>query len=141
MTITEFLLARIAEDEAAVEPGISGVALHGWHTVDCGTGIGYWANGECVCGYPARVLAECHAKRNIVVDYQDATELASSAASDIDRNRYRAQRDVLAVALGHLAIAYADHPDYARVNRAISLHISALVKVKKNVEDPPKAES
>lgn len=36
------------------------------HTVDCGVRLGYWAERDCVCGYPKRVLAEVAAKRRII---------------------------------------------------------------------------
>jgi len=62
MNITEFLEARIAEDEAAAQGG----GYNAWHTVECGVSLGYWANDKCECDGPARVLAECAAKRAII---------------------------------------------------------------------------
>ena len=74
MTLTEFLLARIAEDEAAARR----VAVV----------------GSCEPGYrPARVLAECEAKRRIVKTAEGG--LTSSSA-----------------AVQFLAAVYSDHPDY-----------------------------
>lgn len=62
MTITEFLLARIAEDEIEVGPadpdesaGPNGI---GWAEVG--------ALSEVLMARPSRVLAECEVKRQIV---------------------------------------------------------------------------
>jgi hypothetical protein len=58
MTITDFLMARIAEDEAA--------ALHR-DVVTCGAERRKFANDALRDTHdPARVLAECAAKRTIV---------------------------------------------------------------------------
>lgn len=106
MTVTEFLEARIAEDEAAAERG-------GWHN-----GGATFANDNygCLLVQPARVLAECAAKRAII-------EQASEATSD----RYRTigsfcvtQAEIEAeeatdpgeLILKALAAVYSDHPDY-----------------------------
>ena len=88
-TLADFLLARIAEDEA-VARRIAAV-------------------GSCEPAYhPARVLAECAAKRAIVEKAQRADEAfgrqinpATSAASF-----------ALTEVLCRLAAPYADHPDY-----------------------------
>jgi hypothetical protein len=65
MTITEFLEARIAEDEAAAELG-------GWHN-----GADTFANDNygCLLVQPARVLAECAAKRAIIEAHRPAVEI------------------------------------------------------------------
>lgn len=114
MTLTEFLLARIAEDETAARAiqGDEGTNLAGvWHfhhadyegewpvpgaEVTCTSDTGHydipqwarWAERH----NPARVLAECEAKRRIVADL-----------ADIEDGPYL---------LGLLAIPYADHPDF-----------------------------
>jgi hypothetical protein len=63
MTLTDFLLARIAEDEAAtVGKDMYGVALGPVESAD-----GY---AECSIS-AARVLAECEAKRRIMDLHQD----------------------------------------------------------------------
>lgn len=89
MTITEFLLARIAEREAVARDlqhqarqGRQIVAFNGG-----GTGVRELVD-------PARVLAECEAKR-VAVDWylnDDAT--------------------VMEATIRALAAVYADHPDY-----------------------------
>lgn len=61
MTLTEFLLARITEDEV-------NATLRQWHHVDCesvpypGSDYTY----PCDCGVPERMKAECEAKRLIM---------------------------------------------------------------------------
>lgn len=106
-TITEFLEARIAEDEAAVQRR-GGSYQHSWH--------GYDIAGTYNPGCPdclglvgtERVLAECAAKRAII-------ELADHAlATEVER------RDAPALGAGlmhsdvicRLAAVYKDHPDY-----------------------------
>ena len=100
MTLAEFLLARIAEDE--------GEPYHRW---DCDKFNVYdygLRQGDCDCGGPARVLAECEAKRRIVAKAQRADKAferhiqpATSAASF-----------ALTEVLGYLAAPFRDHPDY-----------------------------
>ena len=123
MTITDFLLARIAEDEAAAKAA----AAHGrWPSGDWWAEGSWWLEGvEMLCvgkgstgadviayAYaeperahiarhdPARVLAECEAKRRIV-------ELFPDAAQDGD-----GWNDAGYSVLRDLAAVYADHPDY-----------------------------
>jgi hypothetical protein len=98
LTLADFLAARFDEDE-------------GWaptrHTLLClRTGCETCIFGDdedtiaaervCTCGYPARVLAECEAKRRIVELMSDEVEYV--VYSD----------DVLRA----LALPYADHPDF-----------------------------
>lgn len=119
MTITEFLLARIAEDETVARESTPGPwssapagyccqracvdpVVHNYSTL-------YWRDGDHIARHdPARVLAECAAKRVIValyddllrgeVDHRDASGLGASLMhSDVIRA---------------LAAVYADHPDY-----------------------------
>ncbi len=114
MTITEFLLARIAEDEgwarqAIVEPEEEHRTPSGvWSSPASGlvqTDDDLWTTGDGRTSYfvqmfdPARILAECDAKRRIV-------ECASIYTIDDSW-------DALAVrVLDFLTLPYADHPDY-----------------------------
>ena len=130
-TLTEFLLARIAEDETVAQAAAAagrprggwgsedGVAGEQWVRRRSESGMVYtpavenradaalW-DDEGGCDYmapapevgehiarhdPARVLAECEAKRRIV---------------EMDFERYGEQWAVLAA----LALPYVDHPDY-----------------------------
>jgi hypothetical protein len=93
--LVAFLLARIVEDQ---DPD--------WHTVECGVGLGYWATETCVCGYPARVLVECDAKRRIVEEARD--QFAKPGDDPDDGMADLTYENVLSL----LALPYADHPDY-----------------------------
>ena len=112
MTIAEFLLARIAEDEYAanltyetafvgtLEPSVKGSRY------DLAVRMG-----------PERVLAECAVKRTLVEDaatYVDEFENESWRTEDGDcagrvAGRARSWQDET---LRTLAAVYADHPDY-----------------------------
>jgi hypothetical protein len=86
MSLIDFLLARIVEDEAAIA----------WTPVEV------WPSRR-------RVLAECEAKRRIVGQWQgldrdaDKPSLSRTAAT---------MADATYLALLALATVYADHPDY-----------------------------
>ena len=84
LTLTDFLLARIAEDETKARTPL-GDGQH-WQNVN-----------------PSRVLAECESKRRIV-------EMAWHHLGEDDYawGMEEAKRQILAV----LALPYADHPDY-----------------------------
>lgn len=95
LTLASFLLARIAEDEAAVQRGPLGPS----RTVD----------GE-VAPWSSRVLAECEAKRQIVALHQPHEEDVSlcSLCGHIDEFPFDWPCDTLCL----LALPYADHADY-----------------------------
>jgi hypothetical protein len=88
LTLTDFLLARIAEDEGAAQRHGPGASKQG------------------LGDYPARVLAECEAKRRIV-------DLFPKAAQDGD-----GWNEAGIQVLEALALPYADHPDYREEWRA-----------------------
>lgn len=116
-TLTDFLLARIAEDEARVDE------VPDWYCTGSARGEGWGSRGDCpLCGHymfdgtedvteqalwdhledthrRSRVLAECAAKRQIVAMFPHAAD------GDGWNN---AGEEVLM----HLAAIYADHPDY-----------------------------
>lgn len=124
MTLTEFLLARIAEDEAAATDVLD--------RVPAGTAL--LANS--VRFYASRVLAECEAKRRIVefhdswpvlmetppvfenVDPDYAQSMVMRATQQIQwltEQEYRKRfgdEPPTAPMLVALAAVYADHPDY-----------------------------
>lgn len=92
MTLTDFLLVRIAEDESR--------AGEHHHLICFAPGV------ICNCAYPARVLAECEAKRRIVSHCDlliRGPEFGHFTESDGDSGR---------TILRALALPYADHPDY-----------------------------
>lgn len=97
-TITEFLLARIYEDEEAAQKVF---ATEKWitycdtvaerHDVGAGWHILRWQ--------PVRVLAECETKRRIVVRHSHCDDVSYEDTSSCPDLRT-------------LASVYADHPDY-----------------------------
>ena len=90
MHLSDFLLQRIAEDEA-VARRIAAV-------------------GSCEPAYhPARVLAECAAKRAIVDDLSRFLANADAAGARSDHPTLMAG---IELQLRHLAAPYANHPDY-----------------------------
>lgn len=110
--LTDFLLARIAEDEEAA----GALAADGHREADgrvlsvSGTGVDWPDRWN-----PARVLAECEAKRRIV-------ETAVHLRAEQDQHFGTPVTTEVAVAIGAssaadiivkcLAVVYADHPDY-----------------------------
>lgn len=108
MTLTEFLLARIAEDEAMARndlwgdgaaPGTAG--LYWWHDE---------LGGDHIAVEPRRVLAECEAKRRIVGSWVAQWSIPED---DFPSRPLGGQGgEVYYDVLCHLAAVYADHPDY-----------------------------
>lgn len=126
--IKKFLLARIAEDEAAARAASPGPWVYttvesvgGGTLYDQTRVIGSLdyeqpdehdgrivrhllkreadANGAHIARHdPARVLAECEAKRRIIEQVRDVEWTSSYAVRDF--------------VLEHLALPYADHPDF-----------------------------
>lgn len=122
LTLTEFLLARIAEDEAAAKRRV-GTGFERFeftpHVDKAGGRIGWWLddwNGtsfidvaEHIARHdPARVLAECEAKRRIVKKYAEADANESVTWDNIACGEWNAYEYAAKV----LALPYADHPDW-----------------------------
>lgn len=95
MTLVEFLLSRIAEDEDAAGRARS-------HN-----GGGAFANDNygCLLVQPERVLAECAAKRDLIEWAAGITSLRMMGDPDAPRP---VEMDVLKV----MACVWADHPDF-----------------------------
>ena len=102
MNITEFLAARITEDEAEAQVAKA-----------------EFAHGGYGCYGPARVLAECAAKRAIIEQSEAANDL--DKFQEEDRPKWIEEFDgrdfAKAPYLGEqllriLAAVYKDHPDY-----------------------------
>lgn len=131
VTITEFLLARIAEDEAVARAAIAPDHMHpygdraipaikpdGWGAL-VDNYLGGPMGAHCARHTPTRVLAECAAKRAIVAHAQDVHD---SYREDQFAGGAHAERIVGSVgwlypfdvtpALRALAAVYASHPDY-----------------------------
>lgn len=122
MTITEFLEARIAEDEAAVRGALDGAADDGvWATAEDweggkervkGKGILIYDEGGHTEGQaahiarwdPARVLSECAPKRAIVAECRPGT------LDDLDCSEDDSPAPMWVARA--LAAVYSGHPDY-----------------------------
>lgn len=109
MNITDFLLARIAEDEEAAREA---VALRAHMALDPGpnadVGWDHTADGPAVIVGPEWMMAECEAKRRIVEDYDALNaDYSVTRESQTEARRYQAL-----VSVAQLATAYDDHPDY-----------------------------
>jgi hypothetical protein len=124
MTLTEFLLARIAEDETVARA--AGASTDGEPSTlrtslkeACRTGGDPHGPRGTVETTPTRVLAECEAKRRIV---QMSTDLDASCKFDgppspdwmtgDTPDGWGAAMGTVEQALTLLALPYADHPDY-----------------------------
>lgn len=123
MDLAEFLLARIAEDELTRDE------IHRTAPFECdvvfNARVDPTFGWTCTCGVPARVLAECEAKRRIVehcrptyaVLYRESERLLAHAF-DQDQMQTVASSDLMwphdgaEPTLRTLATVYADHPDY-----------------------------
>jgi hypothetical protein len=99
VTIDGFLFDRIAEDEAAAR------SAEPWAIPNLLMRDGSYR--KLAAHDPARVLAECEAKRRIV----ESWTMAEGSALDGDE-RVGGVADGLRSAVEALAAAYADHPDY-----------------------------
>jgi hypothetical protein len=108
MTITEFLEARIAEDEAALKA--VPVAAQQSDDFDFGGTDDYL---RFTMGY-GRAVAECAAKRAIIVRAQEATEVEQEFDDRVwaGAGPERAEPWAGDAILFALAAVYKDHPDY-----------------------------
>ena len=120
--IVEFVLARITEAEAAAHYAMSrGSLTDGADSVLAGQWIGWVEHAEL--WMPARVLADCEAKRRIVRLYrlyENAIRFESENAKMADplpKTLY-AVRNALKVAVRLLASVDAGHPDFDETWRA-----------------------
>ena len=130
MEIAEFLLARIAEDEAVAKTAYgsdpSPWVGDGWLRNNRGDHLFFTGDGDTpeadeettrhIARWdPARVLAECEARRQVVQGYREAWEMAKQlarAGQEEEAQAVRYGRVGLESALVALALPYADHPDY-----------------------------
>lgn len=111
MTLTDFLLARIAEDEAEIgapfgrdeKVGPNGV---GWAEVGA-------INDVLMCGQ-ARALAECKAKRRIVELHRWESDLDDGTEPPIEFNTdcFECRQAPPCPTLRALVLPYNGHPDY-----------------------------
>jgi len=119
MTIIEFLEARIAEDEkfarAASHQKVAGPFHGNWrHDSLHLSGMEREDAVHIARNDPARVLAECAAKRAIIADHADMVEAFDSLGQLFPGGLMSAEVDApwRTKTLYALAAVYADHPDY-----------------------------
>ena len=107
--LTEFLLSRIAEDEAIARERPVDQPIHhpGCYYYSYSLDSGWFCDCDDDGKASARLLSECAAKRAIVALYRQE-DLESS-----DRGRYF-YAEGAGDAAKALASVYKDHPDYRR---------------------------
>lgn len=112
MTLTEFLLARIAEDEARARKIHADRCETPAETIadSMGRPMGPW----CDCDWHvARVLAECEAKRRILELHSQPAFVATDGDEDNDYTRCGLCDELVPCdTLRALALPYADHDDF-----------------------------
>lgn len=109
LTLSAFLLARIEDDESVARRSMA--QRYGDqeapHLLACG--LNSYNTDTCDCGYPARVLAECAAKRAIVEVHHEYLAVCSHCVElggAYDREAWPCST------LRALASVHADHPDF-----------------------------
>ena len=110
MTLDEFLLARITEEDADVRVEVEVHREAGFtdEQIDGHGYVGDWG--------PARVLAECDARRQLIHEWQTFGNVAQ--VTPRDERGLHVQLSAVGItqglerALRHMALPYADHPDY-----------------------------
>ena len=118
MSLDEFLLARIAEDKRVATDAAGDDGQGEWSTDDvAGAGPGHGSVEHIARHDPARVLAECSAKRRIVLACREArpetTFVGTHPPGMADfPTAAHGQHQLAAVTLALLALPYADHPHY-----------------------------
>ena len=117
MTLTEFLLARIAEDEAAVTGHRGYLVLDDVRRIEADMD-GYIAgDGSTAIVGVGRVLAECEAKRRIVTEHPHLMYMTlPPRVTGCDR--CRVEKDQWCLTLRLLALPYVDHPEFREEWRA-----------------------
>jgi hypothetical protein len=115
--LDEFVLARIAEDKRLAADAAAASGRESWSAGDVGLD-GWRGTAEHIARYdPARIMAECAAKRRAVLACREARpDLAFLGArppgmADFPMTPHD-QHQFAALTLALLALPYADHPDY-----------------------------
>lgn len=107
MTLEEFLLARIAEDEEAVNS-----AGHDFVEIEQYMLRAARPNSPIVFT-EGRMLAECEAKRRLIEHANEASGYESQLIQEFgDPGQPSTEPDLGERILLTLALPYADHPDY-----------------------------
>ncbi len=108
MTLTDFLLARIAEDEAVAKATVAAGDPAPWsqdNQWELSGPVDGPAGYSSIVVEPARVLAECEAKRARL-------RLADDIEGEADDDTYHWGRSIAERIRKIKALPYADHPDY-----------------------------
>lgn len=104
MTIADFLLARIAEDESAVRRYLPDEFYIGSHNQEQGLAVTDLGPGLAVTLTRERAIAECEAKKRIVKAWRSGYP---------EEDRYSTGwHDMRVWTLVALAAVYSGHPDY-----------------------------
>ena len=115
--LDEFLLARIAEDKRIAVDAAAARGQEGWSADGLTPDLGRPAAEHAARFDPARVLAECSAKRSTVLACREIRpDLGFLGArprgmADFPLTPHD-QHQLAAVTLALLALPYADHHDY-----------------------------
>lgn len=118
--LVAWLLERIAEDEglaagtddsASTFDGSPTTLPDSWHTRQCGYAQGELLEG-CDCGVPARVLAECDAKRRIINEVIPKVDQMDDQIEGEWGTYSVGPHEESWLLLRLLALPYADRPSY-----------------------------
>ena len=117
--LDEFLLARIAEDKRVAADAAAATGREAWSAADAGgSGPPEPKAAEHVARQdPARILAECSAKRRMVLACREVRPdlsflgMRPRGMADFTLSP-RDQHQLAALTLALLALPYADHHDY-----------------------------
>jgi hypothetical protein len=115
--LDEFLLARIAEDKRIAVDAAAACGQGEWSADELAAELGATAAEHAARFDPERVLAECSAKRGMVLACRAARPEVSFLGSrppgmgDFPLTPAD-QHQLAALTLGLLALPYADHKDY-----------------------------
>lgn len=108
-----FLLARIAEDQRLAAEAAQATGREAW---DAGVTAPQGAAGHVAHHDPARVLADCAARRRLVLACRDVRpdlRLLGARPQGLDFPLAPTdQHQLAALTLALLALPYAAHPDY-----------------------------
>lgn len=130
MTLSDFLLERISEDEAAatervhtpldpapfdeIHTSAGRMYADPHHTIDITDAYSKWVESLPLSDRARRVLAECEAKRRIVELHSGAHICWTSDYDWDDPDEHAAGEGTggPCLTLRYLALSYTDHPDY-----------------------------
>jgi hypothetical protein len=108
LTLADFLLARIEEDEKRTR---AAGAVAGGDLMLAALPDALFEGLRLA--FPARVLAECEAKRQIITRYEYACQQADGhKAWETSDDGWEKIAGALELCCQSLAAVYADHPDY-----------------------------